>query len=68
MSKGSKNNRIKDWVKYREEHDSIFKKKDEFIICYCCGAKINKNNLEKHPEFYILECQDKVCHINCDYN
>ena len=31
MSKGSKNNRIKDWKKYWAEFDLIFKKKEKEI-------------------------------------
>lgn len=65
MSKGYKNNRIKDWVKYWEEHDSIFKKESEFVDCEECGQSYKKS---EHLKYMKYEHGCWVCKGSCNYN
>ena len=61
QGKGSKNNRIKDWDKYWNNHDSIF----EFIRCDECGQVYKKKDKNKYMR---LENRDWVCKGECNYN
>jgi len=61
MSKGSKNNRIKDWDKYWDNHDSVF----EFVSCFECGQVYKRKDKNKYLK---LDAAGELVCKKCNFN
>lgn len=67
QGKGSKNNRVKNWFKYWDEHDYIFKKNEMitcFMTCEECGQCYKESDKNKYMKFEHGGWTCKQCNYN----